>query len=119
MTKPTQPSTEDLTALRDELRAEIRTAHETLTDLRRETKDARTLIPLLLDETFEAEVRKRLDLLGQETKEATDRATEKVFARFDALADLILEGRRKGRENRPSFSEMTQARAVIDAWKEG
>ncbi|MEV0441840.1 hypothetical protein AB0I84_06015 [Streptomyces spectabilis] len=104
---PKQPTAEDLTQIRDQLRAEIREARETLKDLRREIKDARTLIPLLTDELFKAEVKKQVDALGTSTVTAMDAAVERVNAKFDGLYDLLTgQDRHSRRKGRPSIPEL-------------
>lgn len=88
--KKTPPSADDLQQLRDELRAEIREARETLKDLRHEIRDARVLFPLLTDELFAAEVKRQVDALSTTTAKAMDESTARVIATFDTLRDLLL-----------------------------
>lgn len=107
MTAQHAPSAEDLAAVRDQLRAEIREARETLKDLRLEIREARTLVPLLTDELFNAEVKKHVDALGRATEKAMDQATDKVFASFDRLHDTLTgqdrQARRAGKTNLPDL----------------
>lgn len=106
-------TTEDLAQVRDQLRAEIREARETLADLRREAKDARTLIPLLTDELFEAEVTKRVDELGRQTQQAMEQSVERVIAKFDQLFDTLTgQDRQSRRARKPSIPDMIAARAA-------
>jgi hypothetical protein len=108
---PQTPRVEDLEQIRDQLRAEIREARETLADLRREIKDAKVLVPLLTDELFEAEVRKHVDQLSDATKLAMDQATTRVMASFERLqATLMGEDRHSRRKGRPSIPELLDAR---------
>lgn len=108
--------TEDLQALRDELRAEIREARETLKDLRRETRDARTLVPLLTDELFEAEVKKQVDALAKVTDQAMRASVEKVTNSFDELAATLMgEDRASRRKGKTPLPELFRAKAVLDA----
>ncbi|MEU9349047.1 hypothetical protein AB0D74_48405 [Streptomyces sp. NPDC048278] len=111
-----QPSIEDLTRIRDELREEIREAHGALKDLRREVKDARELVPLLVDELFMAEVKKQVDQLGTATKEAMDAATKRVFDKFDELGQYVMgEDRASRRKGKVPLPDLFKARAVLDA----
>jgi uncharacterized membrane protein len=108
--------TEDLQQLRDQLRAEIREARETLKDLRRETRDARTLIPLLTDELFTAEVKKQVDALAKVTDQAMRSSVEKVTKSFDDLADTLTgQDRASRRKGKTPLPELFRAKAVLDA----
>lgn len=108
--------TEDLSELRDQLRAEIREARETLKDLRREIRDARTLVPLLTDELFTAEVEKQVDALGKVTDQAMRRSVEKVIKSFDDLAATLLgEDRASRRKGKTPLPELFRAKSVLDA----
>lgn len=106
------PQDEQLEQLRDQVRAEIREARETLKDLRREIKDARTLVPLLTDELFEAEVKKRVDELGRVTEKAMEDSVARVIAKFDVLYDTLTgQDRQSRRAGKPSIPELLDARA--------
>lgn len=106
--------TEDLTQIRDQLRAEISEARGTLKDLRYEIKTARKLIPLLTDELFEAEVKKRVDQLSKTTDEAMRRSVEKVTKSFDDLGMLLKgEDRTSRRKGKPSIPTLLEHPAVI------
>lgn len=91
----------DLEQTRDELREELREARGVLKDLRRETKTARELVPLLTDEAFEAEVARQIGKLDATMKEAMKIATDKIFKSFDDLHAVLMGqdriSRRKGR----------------------
>lgn len=109
----TPPTTEQLEQVRDQLRTEIREARETLSDLRREIKDARTLVPLLTDELFQAEVRKRVDELARVTEKAMEESVARVVKRFDELADILTgQDRKTRRAGKPSVPALVQARAA-------
>lgn len=106
------PQDEQWEQLRDELRSEIREARETLKDLRRETRDARTLIPLLTDELFTAEVKKHVDQLGRATEKAMDSSVARVMKKFDDLFDLLTgQDRQSRRAGKASVPELLEARA--------
>lgn len=110
---PTTPTADDLTAVRDQLRAEIREARETLKDLRAEIRDARTLIPLLTDELFATEVKKQVDALGKETEKAMAAAVDRVIAKFDSLtATLMGEDRRSLRQGKASIPDLITDRVT-------
>ncbi|MFD9445494.1 hypothetical protein ACFWBR_42385 [Streptomyces sp. NPDC060006] len=105
---------DELRELRDELRGLVREAHGTLKDLRSEMKTARELVPLLTDEAFNAEVKKRVDALGKVTEKAMDDAVAAVFAKFDKLRDMLMaedpQSRRKGRQPLPAALQAYIAR---------
>ena len=95
------PSTDDLKAIREQLREEIREARGTLKDLRHEIKTARGLLDAtrefvthLVQEdvkaVLEAEVTTQVALLGKTTNEAMRKSVAKVNAEFDTLADLLM-----------------------------
>ncbi|MFJ8140632.1 hypothetical protein [Streptomyces sp. NPDC096013] len=98
---PQHDHTEDLQQLRDQLRAEIREARETLKDLRYEGKAARDLVGAtrqLVAELAETQVRevladevtRQLADLGKETERQMGLNAAKVMAEFDKLRDLLL-----------------------------
>jgi F0F1-type ATP synthase membrane subunit b/b' len=120
-----QPSTEDLTRLREQLREEISEARGTLKDLRHEIKAARELVAsakdlatTLADDTvraaIEAEVTKQIETLGKVTKEQMDKSCAKVISEFDKFRDLLLGHERAadGREQR-SIPDLLQDPAVL------
>lgn len=107
MAKPLTPE-QQLEAVRDQLRAEIREAREVLKDLRGETKEARRLVPLLAAELFEAEVKKQVAQLGVATKKAMDESVARVIAKFDKLAALLM-GEDHSQRSKPSIPEMVTA----------
>lgn len=120
-----QPTTEDLTAIRDQLREEIREARGTLKDLRHEIKTARELVTAakdlaatLADDTvraaIEAEVTKQIETLGKVTKQQMDKSCAKVISEFDKFRDLLLGNERTadGREER-SIPELLQDPAIL------
>lgn len=109
-----QPTTEDLTAVRQQLREEISEARGTLKDLRHEIRAARELIDStrefvtrLVQEdvkaVLEAEVTTQVALLGKTTNEAMRKSVEKVNKEFDHLADLLM-GRERAAEDREKRS---------------
>lgn len=107
--------TEDLEQLRDQLRAEIRQARETLKDLRYEIRTARELVPLLTDELFEAEVAKQLKTLGEETEKAMDSSVDRVNKKFDELYNLLTaQDRHSRRAGKPSIPELLRAKHTIE-----
>lgn len=115
----TTPGTDDLARLRDELRAEIRQAHETLKDLQREIREARELIPLLTDELFTAEVERQVTALDRRIRQAMSDATTRVIAQFDKLHDVLTgQGRRERRTGEPSIPDLINARARRDTTPE-
>ncbi|MEU4578976.1 hypothetical protein [Nonomuraea sp. NPDC023979] len=104
----------------DELRELIREGHGLLKDMRAERRAIEQLlddIPAKVDARIEERVKAGLEVLGEQTKEAMDRAVAKVGREFDRL-EAILTGtdpasRRQGkrpleelfrehREGRPS-----------------
>lgn len=84
------PTDDHLEQVRDQLRAEIREGREMLADLRREMKAARTLVPLLTDELFDAEVRKHVEALGEETQKAMGESVSRVVKTFDDLTAMLM-----------------------------
>ena len=107
MSKAPTPE-QQLEAVRDQLRTEIREAREVLKDLRGEVKEARRLVPLLAAELFEAEVKKQVAQLGVATKKAMDASVERVIAKFDRLAALLM-GEDHSQRSKPSIPEMVTA----------
>lgn len=106
---PKSPTPEQqLEAVRDQVRAEIREAREVLKDLHGEIKEARRLVPLLAAELFEAEVRKHVAELGVATKKAMDASVTRVTAKFDRLAALLM-GEDRSQQREPSIPEMVEA----------
>lgn len=119
MPKPTVPAADDLARVRDELRAEIREARETLKDLRAEIRDARTLIPLLTDEAFTAEVKRNVRALERQTRRAMDEATSRVISEFDKLRDVLTgQTNRERRTGKPSIPDLINARTRPDTTPE-
>lgn len=96
---------QELEAVRDQVRAEIREAREVLKDIRAEIKEARTLIPLLTDELFEVEVRKQIAELGRATEKAMDASVERVIAKFDKLSKILM-GEEHSQRSQPSIPEI-------------
>lgn len=106
-----QPAPEQLEQVRDQLRAEIREARETLKDLRGAIKEARELAPELVGGLIEAEVTKGLEELGKTTKQAMRDSVARVITRFDELFDLITaQDRVTRRAGKPSIPELIEAR---------
>lgn len=112
------PSVEDLEQVRDQLRAEIREARETLSDLGREIKTARTLVPLLTDDLFEAEVKKHVDELSRVTEKAMEDSVARVIAKFDDLFDLLTgqdrQSRRAGKASLPELMDILARQALAN-----
>ncbi|MFJ6841401.1 hypothetical protein ACIQRE_01890 [Streptomyces griseoluteus] len=79
------PTAGDLEKTREQLRAEIREARETLKDLHAATKNARQLAPALVTSVLQAEVERQLGLLGEHTERAMDESVKRVVAKFDEL----------------------------------
>lgn len=96
---------QELEAVRDQVRAEIREAREVLKDLRAEIKEARTLVPLLTDDLFEQEVRKQVAELGRVTEQAMDASVKRVIAKFDKLAKILM-GEEHSQRSKPSIPEI-------------
>ena len=90
-----EPTAEELTTERHQLRAEIREAHEALKDLRAAIKEAKHLMDTLIPETvakrFEDEVSTQLEALGTATRQAIDDATDRVTRQFDKLMETALD----------------------------
>lgn len=120
-----QPSTEDLTQLREQLQGEISEARGTLKDLRHEIRTARELVAsakglaaTLADDTvravIEAEVTKQVETLGKVTEQQMEKSAAKVISEFDRLRDILLGNERAadGREQR-SIPELLQDPAVL------
>ncbi|WP_405994981.1 hypothetical protein [Streptomyces sp. NBC_00986] len=120
-----QPGTEELRQIRDQLQEEIREARGTLKDLRYEIKTARDLTATthqLVTELAEtqvrdllaAEVTRQVTALGEETGKQMSKSTAKVIAEFDRLRDLLLgrEHVADGREER-SIPELLQDPAIL------
>lgn len=112
------PSTEDLQQLRDQLRAEIREARETLKDLRYEIREARKLRDTLTDDftqRMETEVTEQLADLGKHTRQAMEDSVTRVINNFDQVHDILLgqdpESRRSGRTPIP---ELLRAKHTLD-----
>ncbi|MET4925483.1 hypothetical protein P3L51_24540 [Streptomyces sp. PSRA5] len=104
---------EQLTRTREEMSAELREAHGTLKDLRREIGEARELIPLLTDDLFKAEVKKQVDALGHATEKAMAASVDRVTAQFDKLADTFMgQGRRQRRTGQPSIPDLIERHAT-------
>lgn len=111
-----EPTTEDLQQLHEQLREEIREAHGVLSDLRREIREARELVPLLTDDLFTAEVKKQVAQLAEVTDEAMRRSVSKVTKSFDDLADTLMgEDRASRRKGKVPLPELFKAKAVLDA----
>lgn len=76
----------------DELRELIREAHGLLKDLRVERRAVEQLldgIPAKVDARIEERVKVGLEALSEATRKTIDAATDRVFARFDRLADTL------------------------------
>lgn len=111
-----EPTTEDLQRLREQLREEIREAHGVLSDLRREIREARELVPLLTDDLFTAEVKNQLDQLAEVTAEAMQRSVAKITKNFDDLADTLMgKDRTSRRKGHVPLPDLFKAKAVLDA----
>lgn len=94
------PGTDDLAAIREELRAEIREARETLKDLRTEIRTARAMA----EEVMHAEVKRQMDALKKVSGDTIDKAAQKVIAEFDQLRDLLMMNTpRDRRQGRPTL----------------
>ena len=99
---------QQLEAVRDQVRSEIREAREVLKDLRTEAKEARQLVPLLVDQLFEEEVEKQVGELGRATEQAMKDSVDRVVAKFDKLAALLM-GEDRTQRDKPSIPEMVDA----------
>jgi len=122
-----QPTTEDLAALREQLREEIRDARGTLKDLHREIRAAREAIEATrsvaaeLAEThvrplLEAEVIRQVDALREETSGQMRKSVANVIAEFDTLRDLLLGNKRPptaDRQDERSIPELLQDPAIL------
>lgn len=120
-----QPTTEDLAAVREQLREEISEARGTLKDLRHEIRTARETIEATrtlaaqLAEThvrplLEAEVALQIDALGKVNEQAMRNSTNKVIDEFDKIRDLLLGNKHvaDGREDH-SIPELLQDPAIL------
>ncbi|MFJ4551051.1 hypothetical protein ACIP4X_17795 [Streptomyces sp. NPDC088817] len=104
-----QPTPEDLEQVRDQLRAEIREARETLKDLRAAVKDARAVAPQIVTELLTAEVAKQLETLGEHTKKAMDDSAARVIEQFDELFKVITgQDHASRRAGKPSIPDLIQ-----------
>lgn len=75
-----------------EMRELIREGHGLLKDLRAERREIERLlngIPAKVDARIEERVKAGLEALSETTRKTIDAATERVFARFDRLADTL------------------------------
>jgi len=102
----------------DAIRAATRELHE----LVQEAKDVRAglaydiaAIKGQVQAVIAEEVRRELGELGEATKQAIDKATAGVYARFDTITDILLgvdaESRRKGKPPLAKFAELVNERA--------
>lgn len=76
----------------DELRDLIREGHALLKDMRAERRAIEQLldgIPAKVDARIEERVKVGLEAFSEVTRKTIDAATERVFARFDQLADTL------------------------------
>ena len=103
--------TEELTALRDELKDLIREAHGATKDLAKIVRDARNEINKLMHTSISNEmnllVEARVSMLTEATQQAMRDSVKKVQASFDNLADIYMNGT-KGKEG-DSLSELGEA----------
>ena len=84
----------------DELRDLIREGHALLKDMRAERRVIEQLldgIPAKVDARIQERVKVGLAALSEATRKSIDAATERVFARFDKLADTLKAQRRQGK----------------------
>lgn len=72
------------------LREATREANGLAGDLRSMIKEAKTLVATLVETVIRDEVTRQLGLMTSEVKDATDQATDAVFARFDKLTATLL-----------------------------
>ncbi len=103
-------SDEEIQALRDATRE----AHEVLKDLRHATRDAKAVFQIIegaaqtaVDERVKPVVQSGLEAFAEELRKAVDDATERVFKRFDTIADYLLgEDKRSKRRGKPSIEDV-------------
>lgn len=84
----------------ENLRIEIRAAHEATQRLRELKKEIKSYLETeairIVDEAIAEAVKKGLDGYQDTIKKQTEIATNKVFERFDSLANTLLTGKKSG-----------------------
>lgn len=84
----------------EDLRIEIRQAHEATARLRELKKEIKVYLETeatrIVDAAIAEAVKKGLDGYQDTIKRQTEIATNKVFERFDALANTLLTGKKSG-----------------------
>jgi hypothetical protein len=107
-------SEEEIAAIKEATRV----AHEAIKDLKGLIKEAKQISEHIsvqmheeVDEKLQAEVKVGLEQLSVAFKAATEEATNKVFKRFDDLADLLLgEDWRSKKKGKPSIPDLIESR---------
>jgi predicted transcriptional regulator len=100
----------------NELKEATRRAHEAIKDLKLAIREAQEtsdeIKQMIHDEIYDrvdAEVAAGLDDYKTVLSEAIDKATDKVFARFDYLADILMgEDKQSQRKGKKSIIELLE-----------
>lgn len=98
-----------LERLLTDVRTAITEAHGVLSDIRTERRLVREEIASGIRKLLEAETEQQLTILRDATKRAITLAEERVNARFDLLAAILMgEDRESKREGKPSLPELVE-----------
>lgn len=91
---------EELRRASEDLRGDIRAAHEATARLRELKKEIKhymeTEAKKLVQEAIEEAVAKGLDSYSSTIKVEIDKATTKVYQRFDDITNILLTGKKSG-----------------------
>jgi truncated hemoglobin YjbI len=109
----------------NELKEATRRAHEAIKDLKLAIREAQEtsdeIKQMIHDEIYDrvdAEVAAGLDDYKTVLSEAIDKATDKVFARFDYLADILMgEDKQSQRKGKKSITELLSKSGMTDEQK--
>jgi predicted component of type VI protein secretion system len=103
---------------RDVLR-ELRGTLKDIKDVRREVDGMIAEIHDIVKRELEVEVAAGLAGYAQSLLDAVDKATKKVYARFDTLTAILTDEDPKSKRKKiPSLQEALEARAVLEAFGE-
>lgn len=104
----------------DALREATRVAHEATKDLKAAIKEARSVIAeikaeaeIQVSERLEAAVKSGLAELDSSIEKAIEDSTDRVYARFDKIADILTgETKKDKQKGEPSMADL--AKQVVD-----
>lgn len=100
--------------LRDELKELVREAHGAVKDLRKAMEEAPRIVSLLtarrIEEQVGAEVQRGLDEYKANLTDAIEAATESVYQRFEAIANVLV--------GKGSFSLESLAMKYVEAQRD-